>query len=110
MSSNAICLEHNPDHSVVTCWRAEFAARAEVVTTPKQPVEHCASQAWEACIAELERHCGQLSLETNGLTLDWSNRQREGQVNRLKLNKRQTYGRAKFGLLGTRVLPLVQVA
>ena len=38
------------------------------------------------------------------LTTDWSNGQVEGQVNRLKLLKRQMYGRAKFDLLRQRVL------
>jgi hypothetical protein len=35
---------------------------------------------------------------------EWSNGQTEGQVNRLKLLKRQMYGRAKFDLLKARVL------
>ena len=38
------------------------------------------------------------------LTHEWSNGQLEGQVNRLKLIKRQMYGRAKFDLLRARVL------
>jgi len=38
------------------------------------------------------------------LTLPWSNGQVEGQVNRLKLLKRQMYGRAGFDLLRIRVL------
>ena len=38
------------------------------------------------------------------LSTDWSNGQVEGQVNRLKLIKRQMYGRAKFDLLRQRVL------
>jgi transposase len=38
------------------------------------------------------------------LTTHWSNGQVEGQVNRLKLLKRQMYGRAKFDLLRLRVL------
>lgn len=40
----------------------------------------------------------------NALTYEWSNGQLEGQVNRLKLIKRQMYGRAGFGLLRARVL------
>ena len=40
-----------------------------------------------------------------GLTLSWSNGPVEGQVNRLKLVKRQMYGRAGFRLLRARVLP-----
>lgn len=39
-----------------------------------------------------------------GLTLEWSNGQTEGQINRLKLLKRQMYGRAGFALLRQRVL------
>lgn len=38
------------------------------------------------------------------LSLPWSNGQVEGQVNRLKLIKRQMYGRANCDLLRTRVL------
>jgi transposase len=37
-------------------------------------------------------------------TVEWSNGQLEGQVNRWKLIKRQMYGRAKFDLLSARVL------
>jgi transposase len=39
-----------------------------------------------------------------GLTLEWSNGQVEGQINRLKMIKRQMYGRAGFDLLRQRVL------
>ena len=38
------------------------------------------------------------------LNMAWSNGQSEGQINRLKLIKRQMYGRAKFDLLRLRVL------
>jgi transposase len=38
------------------------------------------------------------------LTLEWSNGQTEGQVNRLKLLKRQMYGRANFDLLRMRCI------
>src|SRR5205814_6694777 len=37
------------------------------------------------------------------LTSPWSNGQTEGQVNRLKMLKRQMFGRAKFDLLRQRV-------
>lgn len=37
-----------------------------------------------------------------GLTLEWSNGRTEGQVNKLKLLKRQMYGRANFDLLRPR--------
>ena len=39
-----------------------------------------------------------------GLSLPWSNGQVEGQINRLKLVKRQMYGRANFDLLRSRFL------
>ncbi len=39
-----------------------------------------------------------------GMSLEWSNGQTERQVNRLKLIKRQMYGRASFALLRARVL------
>jgi transposase len=45
-----------------------------------------------------------LAAVTAGLTLPWSNGPVEGQVNRLKLLKRQGYGRAGVGLLRQRVL------
>ena len=38
------------------------------------------------------------------LEMEWSNGQVEGQVNRLKLIKRQMFGRANFDLLRKRVL------
>ena len=41
---------------------------------------------------------------TAGLTLEWSNGVTEGQIHRLKLAKRQGYGRASFALLRQRVL------
>ena len=40
----------------------------------------------------------------NGLTLPWSSRVVEGTVNRIKMIKRQMYGRAGFPLLRKRVL------
>jgi len=45
-----------------------------------------------------------LAAVTNALSLSWSNGQTEGQVNRLKLIKRQMYGRASFALLRKRVV------
>ena len=38
------------------------------------------------------------------LTMPWSSGQAEGQINKLKLIKRQMYGRASFDLLRRRVL------
>ena len=44
-----------------------------------------------------------LSAMTAGLTLEWSNGVTEGQIHRLKLLKRQGYGRAGVALLRQRV-------
>ena len=44
-----------------------------------------------------------LAAVTAGLTLDWSNGPVEGQITRLKLLKRQGYGRAGFPLLRQRI-------
>lgn len=59
-------------------------------------------------VEELERFAAKLKEDLPavqaGLTLRHSNGQTEGQVNRLKLIKRQGYGRAKFDLLRQRVL------
>lgn len=38
------------------------------------------------------------------LSSEWSNGQTEGQINRLKMIKRQMYGRANFDLLRARAL------
>ena len=40
----------------------------------------------------------------NGLTLPWSSGAVEGQVNRIKMLKRQMYGRANLDLLRRRIL------
>lgn len=48
-------------------------------------------------------HCDYAAVRA-ALTYEWSNRQFQGQVNRLKFIKRQMYGRASFDLLWLRVL------
>lgn len=45
-----------------------------------------------------------LAAVTAGLTLPWSSGVVEGHVNRIKMIKRQMYGRAGFGLLRKRVM------
>jgi len=64
--------------------------------------------ARDSGIGELQRFAAGLVADhaavQAGLTLTWSNGQVEGQVNRLKLLKRQMYGRANFDLLRQRIL------
>jgi transposase len=59
-------------------------------------------------VDELTRFAGKLRADQDavqaGLTLQWSNGQTEGQVTKVKLVKRQGYGRAKVDLLRKRVL------
>jgi transposase len=45
-----------------------------------------------------------------GLTLEWSSGPVEGQINRLKMVKRQMYGRAGLSVLRARVLPAAKAA
>ncbi len=72
-----------------------------------------ALDAWIAAasaseVAELQRFAQGLlpdiAAVRAGLTLEWSNGQTEGHVNRLKTLKRQMYGRAGFVLLRQRLL------
>lgn len=58
-----ICREHSLVDSVLSRWRKEYAERGEAAFAPKETAELSAEQKYESRIAELERHCGQLSLE-----------------------------------------------
>jgi transposase len=66
------------------------------------------TQATHSGIAELARFAHGLQADLvaikAGLTLEWSNGVTEGQIHRLKLVKRQGYGRAGFALLRQRIL------
>ena len=69
------------------------------------------NQARGTGLPEIGRFCDGLRRDEKAVTaavvLPWSNGQVEGQIHRLKLVKRQMYGRAKFNLLRRRVLPYV---
>ena len=62
----------------------------------------------ESIVADVRRFALGLAAERSliemSIATPWSNGQVEGQVNRLKLLKRETYGRAKLALLETRFL------
>ncbi len=66
------------------------------------------TRATTSGITELDRFARSLTEDRAaveaGLSLEWSNGQTEGQVNRLKLLKRSMYGRADFDLLRLRLL------
>jgi transposase len=55
-----ICREHNLSESVLLRWRKDYEARGEAAFTQRLP---SADETLQARIAELERFCGQLSLE-----------------------------------------------
>jgi transposase len=61
-----------------------------------------------AGLTELRRFDNGLEKERSAIlaaiTTDWSNGQTEGQINRLKMLKRQMYGRANLDLLRARLL------
>ena len=71
-------------------------------------------KASQSSCSEMKRFaqglCQDLAAVRNAVTMEWSNGQTEGQVNRLKTLKRQMYGRANFDLLRARVMPMVQAA
>ncbi|MDQ6661734.1 MAG: transposase, partial [Chloroflexota bacterium] len=71
-------------------------------------LEHWKKQVAESDLLELQRFAKGLERDKEavlaGLTVVYSNGQVEGQVNKLKLIKRQGYGRAGFPLLRQRVL------
>jgi transposase len=73
-----------------------------------QQLDGWLTQAKESGIKELAAYARGLETDYTavaaGLRLPWSNCQTEGQVNKLKLVKRQMYGRANFDLLRLRVL------
>ena len=88
--------------------------RERCVTHGAQPIARCgAIERW----LEDAQHCDIASVQTfaaglqqdgdalrAALTTSWSNAQSEGQITRLKLVKRQMYGRGNFDLLRRRVL------
>lgn len=75
-----VCREHGLCESVLHRWRQEFAERGEQnAFLPKQQTELSTTEALERRIAELEQHCGRLSLE-NDLLKKWVERLRSRSV------------------------------
>jgi transposase len=77
-------------------------------TDPKAALEAWLAAARMSGVRAIESFAA--GLEQDGtairaaLTTPWSSGQAEGQITRLKMLKRQTYGRAHFDLLRQRVL------
>lgn len=105
-------LEICPQMALIRSLTQEFAA---LVRTRQERAERASTDlnAWlvaaeHSGIVELRGFASgvrrDLAAVTAALTLDWSQGQTEGQVNRLKTLKRQMYGRASFPLLRQRIL------
>jgi len=94
-------------HPIKASERKDFqplsAARSAALNSPAWLAEAraCGVGTVETFVAGLEQDGAAVRA---ALTLPWSNGQAEGQINRLKLLKRQSYGRASFDLLRRRVL------
>ena len=70
--------------------------------------DHWLARVETSSVAPLQRFAPGLRADYEavkaGLTLPWSNGPVEGQINRLKMLKRQMFGRAKIDLLRQRFL------
>ena|SRR5947209_19556675 len=84
-------LTRRRDAAALEPWRERVAAR-ELMEL--QRFSAGLERDWDAVVA--------------GLTVEWSTGPVEGQINRLKMLKRQMYGRAGVSLLRARVLPLAE--
>jgi transposase len=109
-------VEQDPDTVIVAKLARQFTALVRACNASNQADVHAAQTEltkWltearasgvptmETFAAGLEGDSGAISA---ALTTPWSNGQTEGQVNRLKLIKRQMFGHASFDLLRRRVL------
>ena len=96
------------DETVATAYRVTQSFTMMVRERTGEELETWIAQAKESDFDRLRRFA--MGLEKDlaavqaGLTEVWSNGQTEGQVHRLKLLKRQMYGRAGFDVLRPRVI------
>ena len=58
-----LCREHQITEGLLLRWRREYEQRGEVAFSAKENPEASATEPLEQKIAQLERFCGQLSLE-----------------------------------------------
>jgi transposase len=95
------------DADIAQAYRLTHAFLAMVRERRGRDLEAWITAATDSGIDELVRFARglreDLAAVTAGLTLPWSNGPVEGQVTRLKLLKRQGYGRASFALLRQRI-------
>ena len=99
-----ICLDPEIEQMVnLFEWFARLVRRQ-----PNENLEEWLRYAEGSGIGEIERFVNKLRQDLDavaaGMSLPWSQGQTEGQVTRLKLIRRQMYGRGNFDLLRKRVL------
>jgi transposase len=96
------------DASITRAYRLTQAFLAMVRERRGHDLEAWMAEATSSGIEEVARFArglqDDLAAIKAGLTLAWNNGVTEGHVHRLKLLKRQGYGRAGFALLRRRVL------
>jgi transposase len=96
------------DANITRVYRLTHAFLAIVRKRRGEALEAWMAEAMHSGIDALARFArglrDDLTAIKAGLTLEWSNGVTEGQIHRLKLLKRQGYGRAGFALLRQRVL------
>jgi transposase len=104
-------------YRIALCQQSAAIATAQALVEQfRQMVRECArdgldtwlAAACESDVAELVSFARGVRRDVEavsaGLSMAWSQGQTEGQVNRLKLLKRQSYGRASFDLLRRQML------
>jgi transposase len=98
--------DHEPTIALAYDLAQEFAGMARERTG--QGFDAWLTRATSSGITELDRFARGLTDDRAaveaGLSLEWSNGQTEGQINKLKLLKRSMYGRANLDLLRLRLL------
>ncbi len=100
-----LLLEHHPQARESYPLIQRFTAM--VKDRQAEKLDEWIQEAKDSTIAQLKQFAKGLERDyqavKSGLSPEWSNGQVEGQINRLKLIKRQAYGRAKLDLLKKRV-------
>jgi transposase len=115
-AATTVRIEQDGEAASVAALARRFTALVRACGVRRKPDSDAVLAALDARLADA-RACGVRAVETfaAGLKLDgaavraalttpWSSGQAEGQITRLKLIKRQSYGRAGFDLLRRRVL------
>jgi transposase len=109
-------VEQDNDTAIVAKLARQFTALVRACNVSRKTDVHTASADLNTWLAEagasgvpvIETFAAGLRADSGAisaaLTTPWSNGQTEGQVNRLKLIKRQMFGHASFELLRRRVL------